>query len=177
MADARNCETVVTAFCTLEPRNESSYFVFKIRSNYGDIVESKIMWNFSLSFDLMEITKNNQLWVRNRAVKCTVNIPTHAWKLNINFDIRLCYVTCSACTDIKFFTYRRPRYTVRRECIYGYVLYTFVGRGSVVGIATDYGLDGPGIESPWGRDFPHLSRPFLGPIQPPVQWVPSLSRG
>jgi hypothetical protein len=25
---------------------------------------------------------------------------------------------------------------------------------SVVGIATAYGLDGPGIESQWGRDFP-----------------------
>ena len=35
--------------------------------------------------------------------------------------------------------------------------------GSVVGIATGYGLDGPGIESRWGRDFPHLSRPALGP--------------
>jgi hypothetical protein len=27
------------------------------------------------------------------------------------------------------------------------------GPGSSVGIATDYGLDGPGIESRWGRDF------------------------
>jgi hypothetical protein len=44
-------------------------------------------------------------------------------------------------------------------------------------IATDYGLDGPGIESRWGRDFPHLSRPALGHTQPPVQWVPVLSRG
>jgi hypothetical protein len=26
--------------------------------------------------------------------------------------------------------------------------------GSSVGIATDYGLDGPGIEFQWGRDFP-----------------------
>jgi hypothetical protein len=28
------------------------------------------------------------------------------------------------------------------------------GPRSLVGIATDYGLDGPGIESRWGRDFP-----------------------
>ena len=42
------------------------------------------------------------------------------------------------------------------------------GPGSSVGIATAYGLDGPGIESRWGRDFPHLSRPALRPTQPPV---------
>jgi hypothetical protein len=37
-----------------------------------------------------------------------------------------------------------------------------MGRDSSVGIATRYGLDGPGIESRWGRDFSHLSRPAWG---------------
>ena len=32
----------------------------------------------------------------------------------------------------------------------------------LTGIATRYGLDGPGIESRWGRDFPHPSRPAPG---------------
>jgi hypothetical protein len=50
------------------------------------------------------------------------------------------------------------------------------GPGSVVSTATTYGLDGPGIESRWGRNFPHPSRPALGPTQPPIQWVPRVKR-
>jgi hypothetical protein len=39
-----------------------------------------------------------------------------------------------------------------------------VSRGSSVGVATGYGLDGPGIESWWaGGDFPHPSRMAFGP--------------
>ena len=50
-------------------------------------------------------------------------------------------------------------------------------RNGSVGIATHYGLEGPGIEPRWGRDFPRLSRPAPRPTQTPVQWVPGLSRG
>jgi hypothetical protein len=46
-----------------------------------------------------------------------------------------------------------------------------------VDLATRYGLDGPGIESQQRRDITHLFRPALGRTQPPVQWVPGLSRG
>ena len=51
------------------------------------------------------------------------------------------------------------------------------GWDSAVGIATRYGLDGPGIECRWGRELPHTSRPALGPNHPPVQWGPGHSGG
>ena len=42
------------------------------------------------------------------------------------------------------------------------------GPGSVVGIATAYGLDGPGIECRWGRNFPQVFRPTFpgGKVRP-----------
>jgi len=42
------------------------------------------------------------------------------------------------------------------------------GPGSSVGIATDYGLDGPGSNL-GGDEIFRPSRPALGPTQPPVK--------
>jgi hypothetical protein len=60
-----------------------------------------------------------------------------------------------------------------------FVLYIphFVDRDNVIGIATRFELDGPGIEIWWGRGFPHLSRTALMPTQPPVQWATFLFVG
>jgi hypothetical protein len=49
------------------------------------------------------------------------------------------------------------------------------------GIETCYGLDGSGFEPWWGQAIyfsPHVSKPALGPSQPPVEWARGLfSRG
>ena len=50
------------------------------------------------------------------------------------------------------------------------------GPDSSVGIATNYVLDGSGSIR-GGDEILRPSRPALGPTQPPVQWVPGLSRG
>ena len=64
-------------------------------------------------------------------------------------------------------------------CVYMYVcvcmsvymsvyMYLCLSRGSSVGIATDYGLDGPGSNPGEDENF-RPSRPALGPTHPPVK--------
>jgi len=43
--------------------------------------------------------------------------------------------------------------------------------------ATRYGMDGPEIETLWGKQFPHPFRPAMVTIQPPVQWAPGIFPG
>jgi hypothetical protein len=55
-----------------------------------------------------------------------------------------------------------------------YNIYLGMSRDSTVSITTGYGLDdrGVGVRVPIGsRIFFTSSRPALGPIQPPIQWV------
>jgi hypothetical protein len=61
---------------------------------------------------------------------------------------------------------------VKQGTQFPFRIFKIRARDRSVGIATGYGLDGPGIESRCGRNFSHTSRPALGPIQSPVQWVP-----
>jgi len=60
--------------------------------------------------------------------------------------------------------------------IYIYIYTHICVPGSSVGIATDYGLDGPG-SNPVGDEIFRPFRPALRPTLPPVQWVLGLSRG
>jgi hypothetical protein len=46
------------------------------------------------------------------------------------------------------------------------VILRLVGWSNTVGIATSYGLDGPGIEIRWAREFSHQPRPALGDNPP-----------
>jgi len=55
-----------------------------------------------------------------------------------------------------------------------YYLQLTVNFFSVVGMATRYGLEGPGIESRWGRDFPQPPTLAPGHTQPPIQSLPGL---
>jgi hypothetical protein len=77
--------------------------------------------------------------------------------------------------------YTKFEFTKKYAIYFGLSFFTVrlfaVARDSAVGIAIRYGLNGPGIESRWGRGFSHLSRPAFWPTQPPVQWVSGLSRG
>jgi len=61
--------------------------------------------------------------------------------------------------------WRRKHSLLLKRTVLVLVYVTHTGRDSSVGIATHYGLVGPGIELRWG----HPSKPALLPTQNPVR--------
>jgi hypothetical protein len=102
--------------------------------------------------------------------------PTHVWQpccthaMLINEYYRA--IACDACRPMLRFVGAGRVACKDFTHAYGIALpaFTFASGGpsSSIGMATGYGLDGPGIEFQLGRDFSHTSRPALGPTQPPV---------
>jgi hypothetical protein len=111
-------------------------------------------------------------------VSCNEALIVTWWQLNqwasVSVSCRCCALPVESAVDLGPFVSSARGYV---SIINIHLLSKHYGPGSVVDIATGYGLDGPGIESRWGQNFPHLSRPALGLTQPPVQWVPGLSQG
>ena len=70
----------------------------------------------------------------------------------------------------EIFTYGNLRSLNQKVC-------AFIVHLITITLPISYGLDGPGIESRCGRDFPHPSRPPRRPTQPPLQYVPGLLPG
>ena len=76
---------------------------------------------------------------------------------------RLCLVSLNSCNLMFAVEIRKWRFSV--ILIWNRLL---GGPGSSAGIATDYGLDGPG-SNPGGDEIFRPSRPALGPTQPPIK--------
>ena len=89
-------------------------------------------------------------------------------------DVQLIQEVCNILKWLLYSSHHKIFY-----CVHFRFMFTTINQcesGSSVGIATVYGLDGPG-SNPGGDEIFRLSRPGLGPTQPPVKWVPGLSRG
>jgi hypothetical protein len=57
-------------------------------------------------------------------------------------------------------------------------IYIYIYTHTHIGVCVcGYGLDSTGFESQWGRDFPHLSRPALGPPSLPYNGYRVFPRG
>jgi hypothetical protein len=162
-------------------RSVSDRVVEKIKTNFScsvtlppppeNLIVSEIMWKNIVEPDrpLMTVWRMCIACWTNKATNTPleyviiVSFPLQQWLLERTSTPRCMYVACLV--HIPY---------VLLYFIVSFLKLFWVSRNSSVGIATRYGLDGPAIESRWGRDFPHLSRPALGPTQPPVQWVPGI---
>ena len=118
--------------------------------------------------------KIDQQTVANNLLSHATNCP-HERRMQIVFECRneirvgilamwpLCNsLTLTVCACLE--AVAAASVSASRHCIQKFSdTHAVCGPGSVVGIATGYGLDDPGIESRWRRDFPHLSNRPWGP--------------
>jgi hypothetical protein len=168
---------------------------------------NKLCWKHHAEYWRLCFSTVQSVWVRNMAdiheipavgvmseseVSCRLNMLLYNALLHT-----ILYISCiqkcwdNTCTaqcmspipPLRYFTEKRKEKKKRGVFVircFKAILFSLIlqcGPGSSVGIATAYGLDGLGIESWWGRDFPHLSRPALRPTQPHVEWVLGFSQG
>ena len=108
--------------------------------------------------------------VRRQMVKPAYTLPQH-FKININIILPSIPTSSKWPLSLRFATNLGKHFSSASLCLkphppplhYWTLIISGVDRDSSVGIVTGYGLDGPGIESLWRLDFPHPSRPALGP--------------
>jgi hypothetical protein len=132
------------------------------------------LWNDERDWNLRTPSKVTNfvprpLEYKSRATWPTSTLVKYAFQDRVSTSDAL---GCRSCNDTTVCTgyseYYDPRLHTPLLLILFIYRYLVVHLTSSVGIATRYGMDGPGIESQWGRDFPHPSRPDLGPTQPLV---------
>ena len=111
----------------------------------------------------------------NRLSRVHVRVPALKGLMSrvTQFPVHLRHYKVSL--DGLFSRSRQPLDSPRNSAHFFGIIGFIAGRDSSVGIATHYGLDGPGIESRRGARFfrTRLDR-TCGLTQPPIQWVTDL---
>ena len=148
--------------CRMDAKNLEDGFVLKHVKRYFLLLNQL---NASVTYTVVQPCMSPTYWCKRQlftgkelrfaqatqlfdAQQINTMIETHLHKLILPWHIKNADLT-------KLYIFTRFN-----QIVYFYMVY--MGRNSRVSIVTHYGLDVPGIEYRWGRDFPHPSRPTLG---------------